>query len=120
MVGASPLIACVKNAGTTRPSYGRILAVGIEDPDNSGFDPMKPVVGHGHCFCKALRFVVHSPRSRRVYMTPIGFWLGMYFRVPIHFGRRGEKQSGTFRLREPEQVVGSEDPTFSVWIGYVR
>src|SRR5712671_1727434 len=82
--------------------------VGIEDAHNVSVHAMIAVIRHGHGFRIAFSFVVHSPRSDGVYMSPVSFWLGRDFRIAVAFARGSQEKFGLFSQRESKSIMSTE------------
>jgi len=63
-------------------------SVGIEDPDDFGFDFMLPVVVHEQSFCATLSFVITASDPYGVYIAPVVFSLRVGLWVLINLARR--------------------------------
>ena len=72
------------------------MPIGIKDPDDTGFNLMIAVVGHGHSFLKSFGLIINPSRSYRIYVAPIIFSLWMYQWISINFRSGSNQNSGFF------------------------
>src|SRR3989442_14909396 len=76
--------------------------VGIENAHDSRVYAVETVIGHGHRFGVAFRFVVHSARTDWIDVTPVFLVLRRDFRIAIALARGSQQKFGIFRKREPQ------------------
>ena len=65
------------------------------------------VICHGYRFGETLGLIINTPGTDRIDITPIGFGLGMNFRISIDFGGTGQEITSIFSQGETQGVVGT-------------
>src|SRR5690606_13698552 len=81
--------------------------ISIENTHNTGFQLMVSMISHCNGFLIALGFIVHTPWTYGVYISPIGFRLRVYRWIAINFRGGGYQHTGTFFLCQSQQMVRS-------------
>ena len=93
-------------------------AISIEDPDDTCFQAVEIMIGHGHGFLKPFRFIVHTTGPDGVYITPIFFRLRVNQRIAIDLRGRGDEHPRLFRLGKTQTVVGAQRADLQCLDGY--
>src|SRR5580698_3890091 len=66
------------------------------------------MIGHGYSLGKALRLVIYTPGTDRIYIAPISLWLGVHLRITVDFRGAGQEKLSFFRKSQAESVMGPE------------
>ncbi len=69
---------------------------------------MLAVVGHRHRLGEALRLVVHTARSDRIDVSPVGLGLRVDLGVSVHLAGRGEHGAGALRAGQTHGLVRAQ------------